>query len=1105
MKLNNKSVSNKLIKFNFTTFFFIAVSIISTTLAWFAIGNSVSTQLQASVATWVCRLHDNNDVDINDIGIEVANFKAGSADTTKTINISNEGTTASELKFEITYLRIFNQVFDVSNQTNLLDSLSQDYPFRINFYLKNNFVGGGDDTVFQYNISWPLDSGDDDSDTIWGRYAYNFNKEEEASQHSNNTYQIRNAIEIHIKLSCEKDRENTGIKHTLGETKLINTTNGSNCSSLSSTCLTHTLIDYTDYSTTYMVVPTQSVSSIKANQISSQSTTSVTLDDILNSIKTDILATNITNSNYSDIRLGNASKGEYSTMKSRILSHSSRVTFSRGTFDYLKSDTCYWLNTTYDSTHTFAIKNKDSNTIEIYPELNTNSCKFISTKSYYETSRVVTLFTSDGVIPSSNGWESSGSSATKTVNFNSQFGTLPTPTRTGYTFAGWYTLNEGGSVVNSSTTLSYTSSGILYAHWTGNNVTVSYNASSGSVSPSSNTQVMGNYYTNLPTPTRTNYNFLGWYTSSSGGNLVDSNTKVTNNVAHTLYARWESKATIVSVYLDSNGGTLTSGNSLYNIISSKALDNVIDFSIRSGATPVTNGVYKTTKTESGTTVYYYRGKVDNHVIFNNMCWRIVRTTETGGVKLIYNGIPSSGQCTATTGTSTQIGTSKFNPSDNKNAYVGYMYGTAGSSTYAAEHANTNNSTIKTYIDNWYSTNFTASSVTSKIEDTIYCNDRSTVSYDSTKINASWASSYGTLGYGANGTLYGAINRASYQTINPSPSLVCPQTNDKFTVSSSKGNGKLTYPVGLITLDEAVFAGFNTYASNTSNYKDTNSYLYTGQNYWTFSPVDFDSTNGLAGVGRVNGTGYFYDYYVSNSYGVRPVISLKTGVTVTGSGTSSSPYTVSGISTGSIGTSKTVTYGSTYGTLSSPTRTNYTFNGWYTQDQGGTLVNSSSVVSNTENHTLYAHWTGNNVTVTYNSVGGSVTPSSGTQVYGNKYINLPIPIKAGYTFAGWFTAQTGGTQVTTSTQVTNASAHTLYAHWIGNIVTVTYNANGGSVGSGVGSQTVGNNYANLPTPVNGSMIFLGWYTEQTGGTQVTTSTTVAYPSSQTLWAHWTISS
>ena len=99
----------------------------------------------------------------------------------------------------------------------------------------------------------------------------------------------------------------------------------------------------------------------------------------------------------------------------------------------------------------------------------------------------------------------------------------------------------------------------------------------------------------------------------------------------------------------------------------------IDFS-KTSATSNTNGIYVTTNTYNGVPVYYYRGNVDNHVLFANYCWRIVRTTETGGVKLIYDGEPSNGQCNNTGSTAT-IGTSAFNSDSSSPADAGYMYGT----------------------------------------------------------------------------------------------------------------------------------------------------------------------------------------------------------------------------------------------------------------------------------------------------------------------------------------------------------------------------------------------------------------------------------------------
>ncbi len=331
---------------------------------------------------------------------------------------------------------------------------------------------------------------------------------------------------------------------------------------------------------------------------------------------------------------------------------------------------------------------------------------------------------------------------------------------------------------------------------------------------------------------------------------------------------------------------------LYNLIKNNAdTKTVIDYKVRSGVSG-TNGIYTTTQTEGNVPVYYYRGdadKVNNNIIFNNMCWKIIRTTETGGIKIIYNGTPTDGKCETQTGDTTQIGTSKFNEFENDNAYVGYMYGTAGSSTYEATHANTNESTIKKYIDNWYGANFNET-MTSKLEDTVFCNDRSVTNGGN---NNTLSASYGNLGYGKNPTLYASASKTWYYVITPKPSLVCLNNNDKFTVDGKNGNGKLTYPVGLITLDEVVLAGFNTYESNVNDYKDENNYLNSLISYWSMTPVSMILDNPNVTVGQINNTSYIGSNYVQNESGVRPTISLKNGTLISpnGDGTCTNPYIV----------------------------------------------------------------------------------------------------------------------------------------------------------------------------------------------------------------------
>lgn len=122
------------------------------------------------------------------------------------------------------------------------------------------------------------------------------------------------------------------------------------------------------------------------------------------------------------------------------------------------------------------------------------------------------------------------------------------------------------------------------------------------------------------------------------------------------------------------------------------------------------------------------------------------------------------------------------------------------------------------------------------------------------------------------------------------------------------------------------------------------------------------------------------------------------------------------------------YSNTYGTLPTPTRTGYDFDGWYTRESGGTKVTATTSVGTNPPTTLYAHWIGKKYTVTLDANGGTVSMASRTATYGSEYPALPAPTREGYSFDGWYTQKTGGTKVDENTTVTTAANHTLYAHW-----------------------------------------------------------------------------
>ena len=287
----------------------------------------------------------------------------------------------------------------------------------------------------------------------------------------------------------------------------------------------------------------------------------------------------------------------------------------------------------------------------------------------------------------------------------------------------------------------------------------------------------------------------------------------------------------------------------------------------------TNTLY--TSTEDSKTVYYFAGNAtDNWVKFGknasnqDLYWRIIRTNSDGGVRLLYHG-------TSTTAENAYIVKSAFNSSNNNIAYVSYMYGSLGSIPNARE--NTNNSTIKTIIDNWYKDNLNTNYGKYLSTTAVYCNDRTyTVSESDTHFGA----------------------RTRLET-NKTPTYDCAATEDKFTVDKSTGNGKLTYPIALMTADEVSFAGgvYNKNAPTWYYYNSANG-SSTGETWWwLLSPYSWFSSDvvNVAYVLNVNGSSYPGDFNglgVNVAGGVRPAISLKSCIKYsTGDGTANNPYTI----------------------------------------------------------------------------------------------------------------------------------------------------------------------------------------------------------------------
>ena len=250
-------------------------------------------------------------------------------------------------------------------------------------------------------------------------------------------------------------------------------------------------------------------------------------------------------------------------------------------------------------------------------------------------------------------------------------------------------------------------------------------------------------------------------------------------------------------------------------------------------------------------------------------WRIIRTNADGSIKLLYAG-------TSLDTEKAYIGMSEFNTTDNDPMYVGYKYGTTGS--LENNRLNTNNSTIKTYVDNWYKNNLTAyTKYLSK--DAVYCNDRNL----------------------ASGQTYSTTKSFDYAPLeriytNKQPTYNCTNMSDAFSVNNT--SAKLDYPVGLMTIDELSYAGgeggITLDAPYVWYYTNANGKSITGSEpFRSFSPSGWGGyRSDVLGVVGSGEPGYLLSYGVADSLVVRPSISLSSCNLISrGDGSPENPYVV----------------------------------------------------------------------------------------------------------------------------------------------------------------------------------------------------------------------
>ena len=313
------------------------------------------------------------------------------------------------------------------------------------------------------------------------------------------------------------------------------------------------------------------------------------------------------------------------------------------------------------------------------------------------------------------------------------------------------------------------------------------------------------------------------------------------NINQTIMLGGELKS---SLYIE--GIDAKTRNSCENItlVNSILFDNDVlsDSDKNNSGLYVTNDLNKTQDIDNdsvGEKVYYFYGDVkNNYVKFDNNLYRIIKINEDGSVRLMLD--------------STNL-RSKYNTLFNDNAYLGFMIGIneGNSTSYGISVSNKYDSFVKTILDEWYSNNIVNESY---IVNNNFCNDRSL---------------YSGNGFSNNETIYNTYNRF----INNNPQYKCISSNDNLNIS-----------VGLITIDEMMFAGYFSY-NNGNMIVNNNNFLNKTNPYLTMSPYNYiDGANVFTSIGFSR---------VDNEFDIYPVININGEVNVVfgGDGSLENPYII----------------------------------------------------------------------------------------------------------------------------------------------------------------------------------------------------------------------
>lgn len=382
------------LKLNLVSLFFVALSFISVTLAWFAYTGLASSSVNVDIKAWHIEFNGQSSAS-NEIVIPLSNIYPGMDTVVESVNIKNYGDSDAKLSYTIESVRILDEELDMTlDQNVILDKLSNDYPFDINISISKQYLDAhtGEASI-DLSVSWPLDSDNDEEDSIWGNKTYEFQTNENLKKSQNKDYNVRTSVRVVIALTAEQNLDKFVVN--TGNMVLYNPVLNSKCDTIGDDCYkTNMISPYFNKTDNVLLLPTLLnnygsgkysdypglISSLTNSWESEYSL--LELKDLINLVSLDINNTLLVRRDkkvLSDNIVGYISEENRfdNYIKDKVIDYEGYITFDSKLFNYLDTNKCYWINYEYDENRAFALTKSSDGIMKIYPEDKNKICYIV--------------------------------------------------------------------------------------------------------------------------------------------------------------------------------------------------------------------------------------------------------------------------------------------------------------------------------------------------------------------------------------------------------------------------------------------------------------------------------------------------------------------------------------------------------------------------------------------------------------------------------------------------------------------------------------------------------------------------------------------------------